>query len=110
MKTFNFDNINIKLGTSAKENWNILSESEPYNLFFHLSSFPSCYVILECNEDTIINNDILQECAKICKLNTKYKNMKNIKVDYTRCDNVMKAKNVGEVFYKSNRKVKQIQI
>jgi predicted ribosome quality control (RQC) complex YloA/Tae2 family protein len=108
MKTFNFNNLNIKVGTSAKENWNILSESKPYHLFFHLSSFPSCFVILECNEDTIISNDVLQECANICKSNTKYRNMKNIKVDYTHCENVIKEKNVGEVSYKSNRKIKQI--
>jgi predicted ribosome quality control (RQC) complex YloA/Tae2 family protein len=106
MKEFNINNIKIKVGTNANENWKILSDSLDCHTFLHLSSFPSCYVIIEY--EGIPELDIIKEAANICKINTKYKNLKNIKVDYTLCSNVIKGDIVGEVFYKSNKKVKQI--
>jgi predicted ribosome quality control (RQC) complex YloA/Tae2 family protein len=108
MKEFIINNIKIKVGTNATENWELLSQAKDLNVFLHLSSFPSCYVIIET--DDIPDIDILKEAANICKNNTKYKNLKNIKVDYTICNNVIKGDIVGEVYYKSNKKVKQIQI
>ena len=53
---------------------------------------------------------IIEQVALNCKLNTKYKNLKNIKVDYTLCDNVEKGEFVGELIYKSNRKVLSIKV
>lgn len=108
MKEFIINNIKIKVGTNATENWELLSQTKDTNVFLHLSSFPSCYVIIET--DGIPDIDILKEAANICKNNTKYKNLKNIKVDYTLCSNLIKGDIVGEVYYKSNKKVKQILI
>lgn len=108
MKQIIIDNIDCKIGNNKQENWKLLDESRDSNLFFHLSSFPSCYVILEC--DQYPNDKIINECASYCKNNTKYKNLKDVKVDYCLCSNVIKGENVGEIFYKSNRKVKQIKV
>ena len=106
MKEFIVNNVKIKVGSNADENWKLLSESKDTNVFLHLSSFPSCYVIIET--DGILDKYVLKEAANICKNNTKYKNLKNIKVDYTLCSNVFKGDKVGEIVYKSNKKVKQI--
>lgn len=108
MKIFNINNTICKLGQSAPENWTLLDEAKPEYLFFHLSSFPSGYVIMECDE--VPDESVLIEAAIICKNGTKYRNLKNIKVDYCRCDNLSKGDVVGEVKFKSLRKLKIIQV
>lgn len=108
MKEFVVENIKIKVGSNAAENWKILDESSENNIFLHLKSFPSCYVIIDCEEYPSM--EIINQAAKICKNNTKYKNMKNIKVDYTLRKNVIKGELVGEIFYKSNKKVNNLCI
>lgn len=109
MKQYTIDHIIYKVGANADENWKLLSASKPHHLFFHLSSFPSCYVILECNE-SIPEVDIIKAVAEQCKKHTKYKNIPNIKVDYTLCENVIKGDKIGQVYFKSNKKVKQVKI
>jgi len=96
------------LGENAQDNWNILNNANPENYFFHLSSFPSCYVILIC-EDQPTTEQIIK-AAEICRNTTKYRNLRNIKVDYCPCSNVKKGNVVGEAIFVSNRKVKQIKI
>ena len=106
MKQLYINEILCIVGSNSKENWQILDESNEENIFFHLSSFPSCYVILKTIEMPSV--DVLKEAAKICKMNTKYKNIPNLKVDYTLCKNIIKGDKEGEIIYKSNKKVKQI--
>ena len=108
MKDLEIQGIKCKIGSNAIENWELLEKSKENNLFFHLSSFPSCYVIYECENDNDITLETIKECAMICKNNTKYKNLKNIKVDYTFCKNIIKGDKIGEIIYKSNKKVKKI--
>jgi predicted ribosome quality control (RQC) complex YloA/Tae2 family protein len=57
-----------------------------------------------------VPESVIVECAEICKAGTKYRNLKNLKVDYCQCSNVMKGDVVGEVVFKSNRKVKIVRI
>lgn len=93
----------IKIGKSAGNNWDILDQAEPHHWWFHLSCYPSCYVICE-------DGDRVEECARLCKENTKYKNLPNLRVIYTQCSNLRKTMTVGEVEFKSNRRVKTICI
>lgn len=106
MKNILIENKNCLIGGNSKENWILLEKSKPEYLFFHLSSFPSCYVIYESLSETDI--ETIKQIALVCKKNTKYKNIPNIKVDYTLCDNVIKGDIEGEIYYKSNKKVKKI--
>lgn len=110
MKIITFQQYNFIIGQTKHENWNILELSQKHHIFFHLTSFPSCYVILQYDTENTenITDELLEKGAHICKNHTKYRNLKNIKIDYCRCDNLEKTENVGEVFFKSNRKVKQI--
>ena len=111
MKEIFINNIKCKIGNNAEENWKLLDGAKEDHLFFHLTSFPSCYVILEIeNEitDFFELNKILEQSSLQCKLNTKYKNLKYIKVDYCQVSNLLKGEKVGEVIYKSNKKVKNI--
>lgn len=108
MKDIVVRNIPCKLGQNAVENWNLFSMSRPNFLFFHLTLFPSGYLIMECDE--IPDIEVIRIGALACKMNTKYRKLKGVYVDYTQCSNVKKGEKVGEVEYKSNRKVNKIKV
>ena len=118
MKSLSLENYIIKIGQNAHDNWDMLDQAKPSDIFFHLSSFPSCYVILEYtqNEDSspiidhVYDPHMLNTCAKLCKENTKYKLLSNIKVSYCKISNVYKGDVPGEVVYKSNRQVKYLTV
>ena len=107
MKTHTFEGYTILQGTSAAENWDLLDSAEPEHYFFHLSSFPSGYIILQCG-DGKPRPSTIQHCAKLCQEGTKYKKIQNLKVDYCPCSNVIKGESLGEAVYKSNRRVGQV--
>ena len=95
----------VHIGQDAEDNWNILSAAKGKHWFFHLTDFPSCYVILECNEPT---EDEKMQCAKLCRDHTKHKLSGQVKVDATQCSNVKfdrKRDVVGECDYKDEGKV-----
>ena len=104
MKLITVEDTIIKLGTNKKENWDMLKTNKNF-IWMHLNSFPSGYIIIE-NENP--DENILQQAGIFCKENTKYKNMRNIKVCYTTVGNVIKGDNTGEVYFKSNRKLQTI--
>lgn len=106
MKTIIYNNIPIIIGKNAQENWDLLSKN-PNFTWLHLKSFPSCHVIIE---STSISPNLLEYAANICKTNTKYRNLSNIKVSYTLVSNIKKAHDIGSVIFKSNRKVHTISI
>lgn len=108
VKNIEIDGIMCKVGENAKDNWSLLEVSCKTNLFFHLTHYPSCFVLLDCKKT--LSMDILKQVALVCKENTKYKNIKNISVDYTTCLNIQKGEHVGEIEYKSNRKVKKLVV
>ena len=112
MLEFNYHDYKINIGENAKENWKLLDKSSKTDIIFHLSKFSSCYLILQNKHKKIqdIDMEIILWCANMCKKYTKYKNLQNVYVDYTFCNNVSKSDEVGEYVYKSNRKVKKVKI
>ena len=106
MLIIEYENITFKVGKNAKENWKLLEENQEY-IWFHLNSFPSCYVIC-CDENP--SKELLLYGAQLCKSNTKYRNLKNVKVNYTKLNNLKKTNEEGSVYIKSNRKVENIII
>ena len=107
MKMETFEEKIIKIGQSAKENWDLIDNSNQNYIWLHLDSFPSCHVVIE---DENPSNELLLEGARFCKDNTKYRNLKNLKICYTTISNLKKGNEIGSVSYKSNRKVKYIQL
>lgn len=106
MKTEVYLDTTIIIGENAQDNWDIIDFESNY-IWLHLNSFPSCHIIIN---DVNIDNDILLYAAQLCKHNTKYKNLKDIKVCYTRCSNLKKGSDIGSVIYKSKRKVNTITV
>ena len=85
----------------------LVSESEPDHTWIHLESFPSGHVIVQCAEPS---NEVLVHAMKTCLDGTKYKNMKNVKVSVTKVSNLKLTNVLGEVEFKSNRKVQSLKI
>ncbi len=107
MKIEIFEETIIKVGQSAQENWDLIDNSNQNYIWLHLNSFPSCHIVIEDENPT---TELLLEGARLCKDNTKYRNLKNLKICYTTISNLIKGKEIGSVSYKSNSKVKYIQL
>uniref|UniRef100_A0A6C0EK80 NFACT RNA-binding domain-containing protein n=1 Tax=viral metagenome TaxID=1070528 RepID=A0A6C0EK80_9ZZZZ len=111
MRIIRVENFFCTIGQSARENWLLLEQSSQTSIFFHLSSFPSCYVILQTEQKVDqIPEHVIRSCAEICKNNTKYRELKGIYVDYTPISNVKKGSVVGEIVYRKSRKVFRVKI
>ena len=106
MKTVVYLDTTIIIGENAQDNWDIIDFESNY-IWLHLNSFPSCHIIIN---DVNIDDNILLYAAQLCKHNTKYKNLKDIKVCYTTCSNLKKGSDIGSVIYKSKRKVNTITV
>ena len=96
------------IGKNAADNFKILSEADGDDYFFHLASFPSCFVILKASYVDTAN---IETAASACKGSTKFRNVPNLYVDYCACANVnMISSKLGSVSYTSRRKVSRIKV
>lgn len=107
MKVFEYDGISVKLGQNARENTQLVGESNPNHVWIHLESFSSGHVVIQCEEPS---NEVLTYAMNICLEGTKQKTMKNVKASVTKVSNLILTDKLGEVTFKSNRKVKSIKI
>lgn len=113
MKTF-FYNVGeteykIIIGQNAKENWDLVDNSDPDDLWFHLDEYPSAHVVIsekvKISEKKIFftnledyPNQIIALAANYCKSNSKYgKNLHKAKIVYTQIKNLKKGKVIGSV-------------
>ena len=75
----------ILIGQNAKQNTELIKESDPDDLWFHLEKESSCFVILKNNGDYIDKEYIKQVASKLYKYKKKH-NLDNI--IYTQVKNV----------------------
>lgn len=88
----------IIIGKNKEENWQIIDEAEPTDIWFHVQDIPSCHVILKNTEKlTNIGRDVLKRCGLLCKMNSKAKTEKKTIIMYTPVEFVEKTDYVGEV-------------
>ena len=107
MKSYVYKNINFIIGNNAKENWQILDNMKDLNedyLWFHLNSFASPYVIMNCTKNEMEKmydkneiKEILEFGAKLCKDNSKYKFLNDLKILYMPLKKLEKGNKIGEV-------------
>lgn len=107
MKEFIYNNVTFKVGQTSDENWNMLSKASQTDYFFHLDSFPSCFVIMESNTK---ERDYINYAANLCKEHTKYRNFHTLKVCYCECSNLRRGDKVGQVVFKNKRKINYVNI
>lgn len=110
MRTVYVGNHKCFVGQNKRENWQLLEDKNPWDLIFHLTSFPSCYVVVPMTERDVLSEESILDIARVCKKNTKYRNLRDVKVDYTTISNISVGEDVGEYEYISNRKVKVVKV
>jgi predicted ribosome quality control (RQC) complex YloA/Tae2 family protein len=86
------------VGKNAKENWKLLNDAEPDDIWFHIDNASSPYVILEVKNLDTIPDSIISECAKLCKSRSKDKDVKSVSVIYTVVSNLKKGESLGSVY------------
>ena len=101
MKKETYKNIDFFIGENAQDNWNILDNAKKINenfIWFHLNSFPSsCVIMYQFINDNSCNTELLNFGANLCKQNSKYKYLKDIKICYTTLNKLNKTNKIGEV-------------
>lgn len=102
MKNILYNEINIRVGQNAKENDYLVRNSHPEFTWIHLKSYPSGHVIVETQS---INDELLNYASKLCLQGTKQKKMKDICVSVSKIKNLKVTETLGEVEFKSNKRV-----
>jgi len=95
-----YENNLIVIGQNKKENDQIISEAHMSDLWFHIANLPSCHVIISNCKDHPPTKKMIKYAASLVKANTKYRNYRSIKVNYTRIKNIRKTKKAGKVIIK----------
>jgi len=95
------DDIVFYIGTNSRDNFAVIDEGAPDDLWFHAEEVSSCHVVAILPNyklpKKIIEKIIVHGCL-LCKENTnKLKNEGNVNFIYTTIRNIKKTKNPGEV-------------
>ena len=106
--------ITFYIGKNAQDNFDIIDNANPNDLWFHLADYSSCHVIASMPEDDDeIEIDkktlkqIIQTASLLCRKNTqKIENIQNVRVVYTKIENVEKTEKKGCVQFKDDTKLK----
>lgn len=95
-----YPNNPIKIGQNSKENHQIIDEAKQTDIWLHLSNLPSCHAVIASIDGSPIEKNVIIYAANLVKLNTKYKNHRNLKVDYLSVKDIKKTSKPGEVILK----------
>ena len=96
-----FTNNTIKIGENQEDNSDIIKKSKQNDIWFHLAEFPSCHVIMSADSKHAITKKMIVYCANLVKENSRYKNLKNLRVNYCQIKNIKKTDTKGKVKIKS---------
>lgn len=117
-------NLVYKIGKNAKNNFEIIDESDPNDIWFHLKEVSSCHVIAclkniqyttrddelpnfyDIDFDTLDKKEkqqIITQGALLCKQYSKLKTAKNVDVIYTKIHDIQKTDVPGSVFTKNTK-------
>jgi len=107
MKSIRVEEVPVRRGCNAHENWDLIDSSDPSWLWLHLDSFPSPHVVVEHEAPS---GDVLLAAAEFCRDGSKYHRLRNLKVCYTKVSNLKKGGAPGSVEYRSNRQVRTIRL
>ena len=106
MKEISIENITYRIGRNAVDNTQLIKDSDPEWIWFHLDKFPSSHVVV-CSNDP--DEAMIQTGASLVKEYSKYK-FKNIGINYCKINNLIHGKDAGSVSFVSNKQVKIIHI
>ena len=93
--------VDFKIGQSAQDNFDIIDNSEPNDLWFHLYGESSCHVIASINTEIKLDKkqkrQIITQGALLCKQYSRHKSSKNVNIIYTEIKNIEKTETIGTV-------------
>lgn len=104
----------IWIGTSAKDNWDIIRESEPDDRWFHIAGLPSCHVILR--HHGYLDDAIRTICAELCIANTSQckklnkATLKSLKIITTDVSNLTLGDKVGSVLIRDEKLLAHLRL
>lgn len=99
--------VTIRRGESATENWALIDAAEGSWVWLHLDSFPSPHVVVESASPSA---QVVAAAAEFCRGGSKYRRLGDLKVCYTTVSNLVKGDAPGSVEYRSRRKVKKLKL
>jgi predicted ribosome quality control (RQC) complex YloA/Tae2 family protein len=89
----------FKIGRNAKDNFDIIDSSNINDLWFHVDNLPSAHIISSIPEN--INKKelkyIIKNGAMLCKQHSKFNQIKDLNIVYTKISNVIKTEVIGTV-------------
>lgn len=101
------EKIVFHIGQNAKDNFQIIDNSEPDDIWFHIKDISSCHIVAQISKyyDTESMQTIIELGSALCKQNTRKLNSLKSRVDviYTEIKNVKKTKTLGQVETKNTR-------
>jgi predicted ribosome quality control (RQC) complex YloA/Tae2 family protein len=97
----------ISIGQNATDNWKLIDASDPNDIWFHTSDYPSSHIIISCINNTIgkLPKQAITRCACICKAHSKAKALDNVEIIYTNVSNLKKTSVVGEVLTSKTKSI-----
>lgn len=107
----------FNVGENAQSNWELIDNSGPGDIWFHLDGIPSGHVVLrntdKSGEGAVGNipRSVIKRGAMLCKKQSKVKKDQNkYGVIYSKIENLAKGEEVGSVVILDNRRSKHIFI
>jgi len=100
-------------GKNIYGNFEIINNSDYYDIWFHIKNKKSTHVILHIPNNFIVDHldKLIEKGAEICKLHTNLNNEKKIEIIYTEISNIEIIKNcIGKVKIKDQLKINYIKI
>lgn len=97
----------IKIGQNKTENWRLLDNSNPQNIWFHVSDAPSAYVVLEtvCMIEDVPMK-VIYRCAVLCKMRSKSSKERHSNINYTYVKYVSEGEFEGEAIVTNSKKIR----
>jgi predicted ribosome quality control (RQC) complex YloA/Tae2 family protein len=93
--------VEYQIGKDAKDNIDMLADSQQNDIWFHIDGESSCHVIAKVHDLVITNKKqtahIIKQGAVLCKQYSKFKSLKDVAIVYTRVGNVSPTEKVGQV-------------
>lgn len=93
--------IEFWVGENAKDNFDIIDQAKPNDLWFHVSQRPSCHVVAVIPEgkkyDKKQLHKIIVQGSVLCKKHSKYDSIQKLSIMYSNIHNITKTDTVGAV-------------
>ena len=97
----------FRIGQCKEDHHQMIDESSPQDLWFHLEDHPSPHVFLKTNNTTKnkISKNVIKACAFYCKQYSKLKSSNNVSIIYTEIKNVEKTDKIGCVITRNTKTI-----